>query len=95
VEEIQKLNEMAKARIENTNASYESKANKHKRKMVFRPGDLVWIHHLKERFPSKRKNELVPRADGPFEVLKRLMIMLIRLIFQVTMELQLHLMRLT
>ena len=25
-----------------------------------------------ERFPSKRKNKLMPRADGPFEVLERI-----------------------
>ena len=25
----------------------------------------------KERFPSKRKSKLMPRADGPFEILER------------------------
>ena len=38
---------------------------------MFQPGDLVWIHLWKERFPSKRKNKLLPRAEGPFEVLER------------------------
>jgi len=33
--------------------------------------DLVWIHLRKECFPSKRKNKLIPRFDGPFEVVKR------------------------
>jgi len=28
----------------------------------------VWIHLKKERFPFKRKNKLMPRDDGPFEV---------------------------
>jgi len=32
----------------------------------------VWIHLRKERFPSKRKNKLMPRADGPFEVHERI-----------------------
>jgi len=72
VEEIQKLYELVKARIENTNASYEAQANKHKKKMVFQPGDLVWIHLRKEQFPFKRKNKLMTRADGPFEVLERI-----------------------
>jgi len=31
------------------------KANKHKKRVVFQPGDLVWVHLRKERFPSKRK----------------------------------------
>ena len=39
--------------------------------MVSQPGDLVWIHLRKERFPSKRKSKLMPRANGPFEVLER------------------------
>ena len=32
----------------------------------------MWIHLRKERFPSKRKTKLMPRADGPFEVLERI-----------------------
>jgi len=31
----------------------------------------VWIHLRKDRFPSKRKSKLMPRADGPFEVLEK------------------------
>ena len=71
VEEIQHLHEQVKSRIEKFNASYRTQANKHKRKVVFQPGDLVWVHLRKERFPSKRKSKLMPRANGPFEVLER------------------------
>ena len=39
---------------------------------VFLPGDLVWIHLGKERFPVKRKTKPMPRADGPFEILERI-----------------------
>jgi len=60
VEEIQKLYELVKTRIKKRNTSYEAQANKHRRKIVFQPGDLVWIHLRKERFPSKRKNKLMP-----------------------------------
>ena len=60
-----------RSRIEKTNASYQVQANKHKKKVAFQPGDLVWIHLRKKRFPSKRKNKLMLRADGPFEVLDR------------------------
>jgi len=63
---------LVKARIEKTNAAYEAHANKHRRKIVFRPGDLVWIHLRNERFTSKRKNKLLPRAEGPFKVLERI-----------------------
>jgi len=66
VEEIQKLYEMVKTRIEKANASYQLQANKHKKKVMFHPGDLVWVHLRKERFPSKCKSKLMPREDGPF-----------------------------
>ena len=39
--------------------------------MVFNPGDLVWLHLRKERFPNERKSKLLPRANGPFKVLAR------------------------
>jgi hypothetical protein len=38
----------------------------------FEPGDLVWLHLRKERFPDLRKSKLMPRADGPFKVLKKI-----------------------
>ena len=40
--------------------------------MVFQPGDLVWLHLRKERFPTKRHSKLAPRGDGPFKVLHRI-----------------------
>ena len=72
VEEIQKLHEMVESKIEKANASYQAQASKHKKKVVFYPGDLVWVHLRKERFHSKRKSKLMPQADGPFEVLERI-----------------------
>ena len=72
VDEIQKLHALVKCKIEKANASYQEQANKHKKKVVFHPGDLVWIHLRKERFPSKRKSKLMPRADGHFDVLEKI-----------------------
>jgi hypothetical protein len=40
--------------------------------VVFEPRDWVWLHIRKERFPSQRKSKLLPRGDGPFQVLKRI-----------------------
>jgi len=39
--------------------------------MVFQPEDLIWIHLRKEIFTSKRKNKLMPRAEGPCEILEK------------------------
>jgi len=36
---------------------YQAQVNKHKKKVVFQVGDLVWIHLRKERFPPKRKKQ--------------------------------------
>jgi hypothetical protein len=38
----------------------------------FEPGDLVWLHLRKERFPDLRKSKLMRRADGPFKVLEKI-----------------------
>lgn len=38
--------------------------------MVFDPSDWVWIHMRKERFPVQRHNKLLPRGDGPFQVVE-------------------------
>jgi len=72
VEEIKHLHERVKLRIEKSDATYQAQANKHKRIVVFQPGDLVWVHLRKEKFPAKRKSKLMPRVDGPFKILERL-----------------------
>jgi hypothetical protein len=46
--------------------------NKHRKKVLFEPGDLVWIHLRKERCPDQRKSKLMPRGDGPFRVLAKM-----------------------
>ena len=48
-----------------------NKRNLNKPPMVFKPGDLVWLHLRKDCFPNERKSKLLPRADGPFKVLAR------------------------
>ena len=31
-----------------------------------------WVHMLKEIFPTQRRSKLLPRGDGPFQVLERI-----------------------
>ncbi|GKV11018.1 hypothetical protein SLEP1_g22307 [Rubroshorea leprosula] len=47
-------------------------ANKGRKKVVFEPGDWVWVHMRKERFPAQRHSKLQPRGDGPFQVIARI-----------------------
>ncbi|RDX93953.1 hypothetical protein CR513_23720, partial [Mucuna pruriens] len=36
--------------------------------MTFEPGDCVWVHRRKERFPTQRKYKLQPRGDETFQL---------------------------
>ena len=69
---VKKLHERVKDQIERKNKSYAKQANKGRKKVVFEPGDWVWVHMRKERFPEQRKSKLQPRGDGPFQVLERI-----------------------
>ena len=71
MEEIKHLHVQVKLKIEKSNAFYQAQANKHMKRVVLQPRDLVWIQLRKERCPSKRKSKLIPRADGPFEIFER------------------------
>jgi hypothetical protein len=70
--EIKMLHQQVKERITQQNLRYQERANKHRKRVVFQPGDMVWIHLRKDRFPTGRYGKLQPRADGPFKVLARL-----------------------
>jgi len=69
--EMRKLHDQIRNQIKKTNEAYKASANKHKRQLEFKPGDLVWLHLRTERFPSRRKNKLMARTEGPFEILEK------------------------
>ncbi|GJW46404.1 RNA-directed DNA polymerase [Tanacetum coccineum] len=71
-QQIQKLHEQVRERIEKQNTKYKERVNKRRKQVIFKEGDLVWIRLGKERFPAGRFGKLQPRADGPFRVLKRI-----------------------
>nr|XP_020163657.1 uncharacterized protein LOC109749076 [Aegilops tauschii subsp. strangulata] len=68
---LKKTQEYRRHAIERQVYCLATKLNINKHPMVFNPGDLVWIHLHKDRFPNERKSKLLPRADGPFKVLAR------------------------
>ena len=51
---------------------YKKQADKHRKKVVFKEEDMVWIHLRKERFPNRRFVKLQPRADGPFKIIHKI-----------------------
>ena len=69
---VRKIHEEARQQITKKNEQAVARANKGRKKVIFQPGDWVWIHLRKDRFPSKRASKLMPRGDGPFQVLKRI-----------------------
>jgi hypothetical protein len=69
---IKKVHEKTKEAIELKATRKAASMNKHRKKVLFEPGDLVWIHLRKDRFPEKRKSKLMPRGDGPFRVLSKI-----------------------
>jgi hypothetical protein len=51
---------------------FASQANKGRRRFIFEPGDWVWVHMRKERFPAHRRTKSHPRGDEPFQILEKI-----------------------
>lgn len=68
---IKLLHDTVRQRIETMNNKVKQRVDRRRRFVQFKPGDLVWVHFRKERFPMKRRSKLSPRSDGPFEVLEK------------------------
>lgn len=68
---IRELHEKTREKLQQKGEYNAAKANQGRRRVIFKLGDLVWVHLRKERFPDKCKSKLSPRGDGPFKVLKR------------------------
>jgi hypothetical protein len=66
------IHEKTKEVIELKAVRKAANMNKYRKKVLFEPGDLVWIHLRKERFPDQRKSKLMPRGDGSFRVLAKI-----------------------
>lgn len=71
-EMVKEIHAKAKQRMEKTYEAVANRVNKGRRHVIFEPGDWVWIHMRKERFPKQRKSKLDARGDGPFQVLEKI-----------------------
>jgi len=72
LEFVKKLHERVMNQIENQIKVYAAKGNRGRKELVLNKGDWVWLHLRKDRFPTKRKSKLIPRGDGPFQVMERI-----------------------
>jgi transposase InsO family protein len=69
---ILKLHETIKLQIKKMNERYQIAASKGRKEVKLEPGDLVWVHLRKDRFPDFRKSKLMPCAAGLFEVFEKI-----------------------
>nr|XP_016436215.1 PREDICTED: uncharacterized protein LOC107762369 [Nicotiana tabacum] len=71
-EMMKNIHEQTRLAIEKKNEQIALRKNKGQKQVIFKPGDLTWVHFKKERFYSKRKSKFHRRGDGPFHVLERI-----------------------
>ncbi|KAL2512509.1 Integrase catalytic domain-containing protein [Abeliophyllum distichum] len=69
---VKHIHNSVRQQIEKKNEQYAAKANKGRRQVILEPGDWVWVHMRKERFPARRCSKLHLRGYGPFQVLERI-----------------------
>jgi hypothetical protein len=66
------MHETTKLNIEKMNEKYRIAASKGRKEVKLEPGDLVWLHLRKERFPELRKSKLMSHAADPFKILAKI-----------------------
>ncbi|KAH9724609.1 Endonuclease [Citrus sinensis] len=69
---VKQLHERTRQHIEKRTEQYVTQANKGRKQVVFQPGDWVWVLMRKDRFPAQRRSKLLPRGDGPFQVVAQI-----------------------
>ena len=69
---VKQIHKKVRLNIEQRMEQYAKQANKGRRQVVFEPEDWVWVHMRKKRFPTQGSSKLLPRGDGPFQVLERI-----------------------
>ncbi|KAK1609741.1 hypothetical protein QYE76_033414 [Lolium multiflorum] len=69
---VRKIHVKTKELIEKTGKSNAARMNKKRKEMLFKPGDMVWVHFRKDRFPKLRRSKLLPRGAGPYKVLAKI-----------------------
>jgi hypothetical protein len=66
------MHETTKLNIEKINEKYRIAVSKGRKEVKLEPGDLVWLHLRKERFPELRKFKLMFYVAGPFKILAKI-----------------------
>jgi hypothetical protein len=69
---VRKIHVKTKEAIEKKGKYTTDHANKKRNEVLFHPGDMVWVHFHKDRFPQLRKSKLLPHGVGPYMALAKI-----------------------
>jgi len=69
---VKKLHEKTREAIEKKGKNIAAARNQSRKQVLFQPGDMVWVHLRKDRFPHLRSSKLKPRGAGPYKVLAKI-----------------------
>ena len=69
---VKKIHEKTREAIEKKGKNIAAARNQARKEVLFEPGDMVWVHLRKDKFPLLRKSKLKPRGAGPYKVLAKI-----------------------
>src|SRR3954465_9764638 len=69
---VKKIHEKTREAIEKQGKNIAATRNQSRKEVLFQPGDQVWVHLRKDRFPALRNSKLKPRGAGPYKVLAKI-----------------------
>jgi hypothetical protein len=70
---VRKIHEKTKKSNSKKKGKYnDDPVNKKRKEVLFQPGDKVWVHFRKDRFPKRRKSKLLHQGDEPYKVLAKI-----------------------
>jgi hypothetical protein len=67
-----KLHASTKENIEKMTEKYRLVGSQGRKEVKLEPGDLVWLHLRKDRFPDLRKSKLMSRVAEPYKILEKI-----------------------
>ena len=69
---VKELHAKVRQHMERMSEQYVKQVNKGCKQVIFEPGDWIWVHMRKERFPSHWRSKLQSRGNAPFQILARI-----------------------
>ena len=65
------IQEQVKDRLQHTSPKYKEHADKKRRDLQFKVGDMVMIHLKKERLPKVQYTKLMMKKSSSFKILEK------------------------